>query len=295
MDSTQPGQSDPPRVNANQPEMTTGDEHDLYNRLTQLNNELANAQRQLIKSNLELEHLNAEKTRFLGMAAHDLRTPIGAIQIYSQFLLEEACDVLSPEQVEFIGAIRDSSRFMLRLINDLLDLSTIESGNLKLDLGTADLHELLTRNIGLNRVLAAQKQVRIEIHESGVACVIAVDRIKFDQVLNNLLSNAIKFSPPGATITVQTQVSQSEAVVRVVDHGPGIPADELQNLFRPFHRTSVTATSTEPSTGLGLAITKRIVEGHGGRVWVESKVGQGSTFSFALPLLQAGGGTPAGK
>jgi two-component system, OmpR family, sensor kinase len=269
---------------------TARHDHDLYNELTLLNNELADAHRALAKSNVELDRLQKERARFIGMAAHDLRNTIATIQTYSDFVLEETAGALRQELIEFISIIGTSSLSMLYLVDDLLDVSVIESGGLKLDLQPVDLSKLLDRNLTLNRVLAAKKNIRIDLDAPGPSCTVRADLHKIDQVLNNLVSNAVKFSPQGAVVVVRVQVSPTEVAIHVIDTGPGIPEAELELLFRPFHRTSVKTSAGERSTGLGLAIVKRIIEGHAGRVWVRSAVGSGSAFSCSLPIAEPSGG-----
>ena len=259
-------------------------EPDFYNELSKLNNDLANSQRELFKKNIELERFSQEKTRFLGMAAHDLRTPIGIIMSYSQFLIEEASATLSREHMEFVVTIHESSQFMLALIDDLLDISAIESGHLSLDMQPGNLTEVVERNVSLNRVLAQKRRITIllEHDEAPLTCVF--DGAKIGQVLNNLISNAIKYSPQRTTILVRLFRCEDEAVIEIKDQGPGIPPLEQAKLFKAFSQTNATNFSGEHSTGLGLAISKRIVEGHAGRVWVESELGVGSSFFAAIPI-----------
>ena len=256
----------------------------LYDEVSRVNNELSNLQRELAKKNVELERLNAQKNQLLGMAAHDLRNPLGVIMTYAEFLAEEAADVLNEEQREFVANIKESSEFLLKMINDLLDISAIESGKLRLDLAPVSLAALLQRNIALNRVLAEKKQIHIELRLDADLPALPLDGGKIQQVLNNFLSNACKFSHPGTTVEVRLYQAGADAVISVRDQGQGIPAAELERLFKPFHKTSVRSTAGEQSTGLGLAIVRKIVAGHGGRVSVESEVGHGSTLSFTLPL-----------
>ncbi len=256
----------------------------LYEDLSRLNNELANLQREMVKKNVELERLNEQKNRFLGMAAHDLRNPLGVIRTYSEFLETEAAAVLNEEQREFVTTIKETSEFMLRMVTDLLDVSAIEAGELKLDRQPADLAHLVRRNVTLNRVLAAKKDIAIEFEPPAAFPEFSFDAGKIEQVLNNLLSNAVKFSHRGTTVRVRVTAADGFATVAVQDQGQGIPAADLPKLFKPFSRTSVSSTAGEQSTGLGLAIVRRMVEGHGGRIWVESVVGEGSTFFFTLPL-----------
>jgi len=255
----------------------------LYDELSRLNNELVAMQRELAKKNVELEQLNALKNQFLGIAAHDLRNPLSVIMSYSEFLKEDAGAVLNDEQREFLDIIRASSRFMLNLVNNLLDVAQIEAGQLRLDLQPLDLVALIRHNIMLNRVLAAKKQIEIELMDEPLPLLL-LDASKIEQVLNNLLSNAIKFSPPRTTIRVRVARADDQILLAVQDQGPGIPPNELDKLFKPFQRTSVKSTAGEKGTGLGLSIVKKIVEGHHGKIWVESQVGQGTTFFVALPL-----------
>lgn len=257
---------------------------ELYDELTRLNNELVTAQRELIKRNVELERLNEVKNRFIGVAAHDLRNPLQVIEGYSEMLLGGVLGALTPQQQKVVATIRRNSDFMLRLVTDLLHVSRIEAGKLNLELAETDLGALLEKNVELNRLLARQKRINITLASGDDIPPLALDAPKIEQVLNNLIGNAIKFSNPDTTVEVRAARGEREAVVAVKDEGQGIPADELGRLFIPFESLSVKSTGGEQSTGLGLAIAKRIVEGHGGRMWVRSEVGVGSTFSFSLPL-----------
>lgn len=261
-------------------------QHDLFDELTRLNNDFANAQRELVKQNVELDRLNRLKTQFLGMAAHDLRSPIGHILMCSDFLCEEAAAVLSEEQLGFLDTIQTSSKFMLQLVDDFLDVSAIESGNLHLERRLSDPRRLLQQNVGLNAALALRKHIRVELQIEGVLPTLPLDEGKIAQVLNNLISNAIKFSKPGTAVTVLAEAKDGGLRIKVRDQGPGIPEAEVVKLFQPFGKTSVRSTGGEKSTGLGLAIARKIIEGHGGVIWVESKVGVGSTFLFTLPSEQ---------
>ena len=172
---------------------------------------------------------------------------------------------------------------MLKLINDLLDVAKIESGRLDLELATGDLCGQIEENLTMNRMLAEKKGIRLDFAPECGVPLFRFDPGKIEQVLNNLISNAIKFSAPGTAVTVQASRVNDSVVVSVRDHGQGIPAEELDKLFKPFGKTTVRSTAGEKSTGLGLAICRKIVEGHGGRIWAESEVGKGSTFSFSLP------------
>jgi signal transduction histidine kinase len=246
----------------------------------------------LVELTEKLKALNEQKNKFLGMAAHDLRNPIGATLGYSEMLLEGD---LTEDDRTLVSKIEASSKFMLRLLNDLLDLSQIESGKLELHLEDVDLAALVKENAELNRIIAGKKNIKLDLISTGEPPRVRADPSKIEQVLSNLISNAIKYSFPDTTIRVFLESKAGEAIVRVQDQGQGIPAAELSQLFQEFQKTSVQSTGGEKSTGLGLAIVKKVVEGHGGRIGVESEVGQGSTFYVSLPLAAADEGGEADR
>lgn len=256
----------------------------LYDELMRVNNDLATLQREVVQKKVELERLNEEKNRLLGMAAHDLRNPLGVILRYAEFLTDEAGPALSDEHREFLATIAETSKFMMHLVDDLLDVSQIEAGKLHLDLQPVDLGELVRRAVTLNRLLAARKKIALDYCAPPAEKPLLLDARKIEQVLNNLIGNAVKFSAPGTTVRVRCKCDARGAEIAVEDRGQGIREADLSKLFQPFSRTATVPTGGEQSTGLGLAIVRRIVEGHGGQVRVESAVGRGSTFSFTLPV-----------
>ena len=254
-----------------------------YDEISRLNNELVAMQRELAGKNAELQRLADLKNQFLGMAAHDLRNPLHVILSYSGFLLDELAGKLDADQTDFLNVIHSQSQFMSHLVNDLLDVAAIESGRLQLDLQPADLVQLAQSNLTRNRLIASRKDITLDLESSPVPRLL-LDVGKIEQVLDNLVTNAIKFSPNGSCVHISIQPAGDEIQVSVRDEGPGIPDNELENLFKPFQRTSVKSTNGEKSTGLGLVIVKRIVEGHGGHIQVESQPGKGSIFTVGLPL-----------
>ena len=256
----------------------------LFTEITKLNNNLVNLQRELTRKNIELERLNELKNKFLGMASHDLRNPIGVILGYSDYLLEDLDNKLSEDQIKMLNTIQHSSEFMLNLLENLLDIAAIESGKLLLVLQKTNIQKLVTKNANLNGVIAAKKNINIQVETSVPIPEVKIDVNKIEQVMNNLISNAIKYSMPGTFIQVNISIDDGLIIVAVTDQGQGIPTDEMDKLFKPFQRTSVKATGGEKSTGLGLSIVRNIVIGHGGNIWAESKVGEGSTFFFSLPI-----------
>jgi signal transduction histidine kinase len=175
---------------------------------------------------------------------------------------------------------------MLEMVNDLLDVSAIDSGEIYLRREPVDLRELTEKNVSLNRRLAENVGIELacRVPEDEIVC--EADRDKMHQVLNNLVSNAIKYSPSGSAVTINLAADEGHAVVSVADQGPGIPKEAAEKLFQPFKTAGTASSSGQKSTGLGLYICRRIVEAHGGRIWLESEPGEGSTFAFEIPRMQ---------
>ena len=243
------------------------------------------AEEALRQSNEQLRELNSQKNEFLGMAAHDLRNPIAVIQNSSLILSRYSSENLSDKQKEFLKKIYDTSKFMLELLNSLLDISKIESGKLELEISKNNYPDFIRKNIEFNRFFATEKSISIDSVLSDDIPPVDFDKNKIEQVLNNLISNAIKYSHPNTTIRVEVLKDKDFVVTKVIDQGQGIPENELPHVFKPFQKASTKPTAGEKSTGLGLAIVKKIVEGHQGTIGVESEVGKGSTFFYRLPLL----------
>jgi signal transduction histidine kinase len=246
--------------------------------------ELKYARDLLAKQNEKLKQLNELKNQFLGMAAHDLRNPIGSITTTLSFILDYLGSNLTEKQIKFLRNIEKAGNYMNILLNDLLDLTAIESGKLTLTLTKEDYINFLKENITLNQMLADKKTITIDLNYENHISHITFDRNKITQVMNNLISNAVKFSHSDTKITVDIKEGEDCIITSVIDNGLGIPEKELPHIFKEFHKSTVKATDGEKSTGLGLAITKKIVEGHGGKLSVESKVGEGSRFYFTLPV-----------
>ncbi len=257
---------------------------ELKKSMISLNNDLNNLTRELQKKNVQLSKLNDQKNEFIGMAAHDLRNPISIIIGYSEFILEEAEGRLPESHLRFLRIILNSSEFMLKMLNELLDIAKIESGRLQLNREKIQLEKLINSNIALNRIIAEKKGIEINIEIFEPLPVLNVDPDKIEQVLNNLISNAIKFSNPNTTITVSAFRSTNEITVMIKDQGLGINKEDKQKLFKPFSKLTTKSTGGERSTGLGLTITKKIILVHGGKIWLESEVGDGTTFYFSLPI-----------
>ena len=235
-----------------------------------------------VKAETELKKLNELKNKFLGMAAHDLRNPLGAILNYSQFLKEDE-DLDAETQSEFIENIYSASSNMLAILNDLLDISQIESGKINLKVKLDNLNQLICHRVKLGQVISQNKEIEITT-QLGELPEVPFDSDRLGQVLDNFISNAIKFSSSGTVIQIRSSIHKGKVKVEVCDQGPGIPEEEIGKLFGEFQKLSARPTGGEKSTGLGLAIVKKIVEAHNGEIGVESILGQGSTFFFKIPI-----------
>jgi signal transduction histidine kinase len=255
----------------------------LVDQLTRINSELVNGQRQLEKKTAELQKASTEKSRILGMVAHDLRNPLSGILNATEYVLEDAAGLLAENDLKLLQAIESTSRFMLRLIDDIVEISRIESGKLHLDRKPTDILSLIEQILSLNRPMAQRKQVSIDVIACGGLPTISVDSTMMYRVIDNLLTNAIKFSSPGDKVEVHVQGNSGSIKISVQDQGPGIPAHELKTVFKVFHKGRLAEVSKEAGAGLGLAIAKRIVEAHGGKLLLESEIGKGSTLTVTLP------------
>jgi two-component system sensor histidine kinase/response regulator len=224
------------------------------------------------------------KNRLLCMAAHDLRNPLVSIRALTNLLRSGTGGAVTPEQRDLLDTVYDASQSMLDLVNELLDVSVLEAGELKLTPSPTSLAKLAAASVKLNNATATEKGSVIVWEPGPLPQELALDEPKIRQVLNNLLSNAIKFSPPGSTITVASGVTATQCSIAVRDQGPGIPTSERIKLFKDFSRTSVKPTGGESSTGLGLSICYKIMHAHGGSIQVENLPGGGAEFRITFPL-----------
>jgi two-component system, OmpR family, sensor kinase len=249
---------------------------------TQLNNDLVNTQRELSKTNKQLEVLNEQKNQLIGVAAHDLRNPLTVISGYIQFV-KSYSDNLTDSQIQMLTKATDAADKMIFMLEDLLDLSEIESGKVNLKLQLIDFVALIELNIELNQVIADKKNIKINFSRDDLPLLV-FDSGKIEQVINNILSNGIKYSHSDTVIEVSLTQKEQTLELIIKDQGQGIPEQELEKIFQAYATTSVKSTAGEKSTGLGLAITQKIVEAHGGTIAVESKQNQGSSFIIHLPV-----------
>lgn len=255
--------------------------YDLYEELARLNNELVTAQRELARTVAELQRLNAYKDELLGMAAHDLRNPLHANAAYIIFLQNNGGERREGDRT-LLQRLRTNSEYMLRLVENVLDFAAIQSGHVRLQLEECSLEALIASIVETLRILAEPRAVGIRVEAGSGLPFLRVDPIKITQALQNLIANAVQYSPEGGTVEVRMRPVAGGVQIEVEDHGPGIPADELPELFKPFTRVSTSAYATHRSVGLGLAITRRLIEAHGGSIDVRSEVGRGSTFTVRL-------------
>ena len=236
----------------------------------------------LEEKNLSLHKLIQMKNELLGIASHDLRNPLTSIQGYSAFLLKKGDDLSIKKRNNFLKIINTASDNILKLLNDLLSFSAIESGQLSLDLKPNNLRELIEEYIQTYTPLAFEKNITLKMHCQNEAIAI-FDKPRIGQVLDNLLTNAIKFSPIGGLIEINLETKNGYNSVSVKDQGPGIKNEELESLFKPFKKLSTNPTGQEKGTGLGLAIAKKMIELHNGTLILQSKDGSGANFIFKLP------------
>jgi len=244
---------------------------------------LAEANAALELTNRELERANRLKSEFLASMSHELRTPLHTIIGFSELLSEELEGPLNEKQQRFVQHIHTDSLHLLELINDVLDISKIEADRLELRPEAFDLTALVAESLSAVRSLADAKSHKLET-ALNVPTALEADRLRIKQVLVNLLSNAIKFTPEGGRIRLEASVQEPFVLVSVHDNGVGIPPEEHESIFDKFHQVGATTKGVREGTGLGLAITKRLVEQHGGSIWVQSQPQKGSTFLFTLPL-----------
>jgi signal transduction histidine kinase len=247
---------------------------------------LYDQQRELEHKNNELSKLNDEKNYFLGVASHDLRNPLGNMITLASFMQQEVGENLPTDHKQYLEIIISSGRHMLALLDNLLDISKIESGQMSLDMKEIQVNDIIQHVMQENKATAQRKQISLEYSTGYPLPTISLDKTQIQQALSNLVSNAIKYSFPNTVVEITAEKKDEHLVISVIDQGQGIPETELNSIFTPFARTSVQSTAGEKSTGLGLTIVKKVIEAHGGQIWINSKVGVGSTFSFSIPLIE---------
>ena len=256
---------------------------DQYTNLQTLSGQLQARQAEIESKNQDLERADQMKSEFLANMSHELRTPLNAIIGFSELLQEQFYGPLNKQQDDYLGNIRTAGEHLLGLINDILDLSKIEAGRMELDREEVNLPQVLESSITIVKEKAHNNGVQLRV-DAGDTGTIAADARKLKQILFNLLSNAVKFTPYGGAVSVTAHTDGDGVAIAVTDTGVGISAEDQPKLFREFTQVDGSLTRRHEGTGLGLALTKRLVELHGGTISVRSAIGEGSTFTVRLPL-----------
>ncbi|MET0345105.1 MAG: GAF domain-containing protein [Casimicrobiaceae bacterium] len=242
--------------------------------------------REIEAKSRQLEIASKHKSDFLANMSHELRTPLNAIIGFSEVLAERMFGDINTKQAEYVNDIQESGRHLLSLINDILDLSKVEAGRMELELAQFDLPHAIDNTLVLLREKAQRRGIALAREIDPRLGAVNADERKVKQVLLNLLSNAVKFTPEGGRIGVRAGIVDGAAQIAVTDSGVGIAPDDQAAVFEEFRQVGAPSAKVE-GTGLGLAISRKFVELHGGKIWVESRVGSGSTFTFTLPLTPA--------
>ena len=232
----------------------------------------------------QIEAANRHKSEFLANVSHELRTPLNAIIGFSEVLGEKMFGELNEKQAEYTDDILSSGRHLLSLINDILDLSKIEAGRMELEVTTFHLPDAIENALTLIRERASRHGIRLNQVIDDRLGDFTGDERKVKQILVNLLSNAVKFTPEGGQIRVEARLGDSAVFVSVTDTGIGIAKEDQEAIFEEFRQVGSNYAHKREGTGLGLTLTRKFVEVHGGKIWVESEVGKGSKFTFTLPL-----------
>ncbi len=252
--------------------------------ISQQKEKLEHQKAELEAVNQHLAEMNEVKNQFLGMAAHDLRNPLGVIAAYLEILEDDSETMVGEERQKIFRQLSKLSNHMQEMVSNLLDVVAIESGKVSLNCRLQNFYQFVDECLLLYKFQADKKRIQIMRELPLDLPDIYMDANRLTEVLGNLVGNAIKYSHPDTTVTINAKVHNAFLHVHVRDQGQGLSEDDLQKVFRSFQKLSARPTAGETSTGLGLAIVKKLVELHGGEVWVESRLGLGSMFSFSLPL-----------
>ena len=278
-------------------ELKTGDEIEVlaeeFNKMTEnlreaysgLEKKVEDRTRELGLANERLKELDRMKSDFVSHVSHELRTPLTAIKGAVDLILREVAGPLTEKQIHYLTRVRSNTQHLAGLINDLLDLAKIESGRIEIKSSHVSLGGLVHDVVEALRPVAAEKVIALEATIGEPSILVWGDRDKINQVLTNLIGNAIKFTPVQGRVTVSVSRNGGESVqVSVSDTGPGVAPDEKEKIFAKFYQIAEVNGESSKGTGLGLAIARALVELHGGKIWVESEEGRGSTFLFTLPV-----------
>ncbi len=246
--------------------------------------ELMTQQQELIEKTGEVERANRLKSEFLANMSHELRTPLNVIIGFSELMRDEVPGKINEEQGQCLSDVLASSQHLLNLINEVLDLSKIESGKMKFRLANIALTEVIDSLARTLLPILAPRKQSLDVEIEQRLPLVHADEAKVSEVLLNLLSNAIKFTPDGGKLKIEAVRNGDWCQVSVIDNGIGIKKEDQEQIFEPFYQLDNPLTREKSGTGLGLALVKQIIEKHGGQIWVESEYGKGSRFTFTLPL-----------
>ncbi|MCL5238246.1 MAG: ATP-binding protein [Nitrospirae bacterium] len=242
--------------------------------------------RELNEARHAAEAATKAKSDFLANMSHELRTPLNSILGFSEILVDELYGKLNEKQLEYVGDIHSSGKHLLNLISDILDLSKVESGKMEFELSSFPLKDVFNASIIMLKEKAIKHNIKLSLEiEPEVDVIIEADERKLKQIMFNLLNNALKFTPDGGSVIVQVRKVPHDFIeISISDTGIGIKAEAMPKLFKEFSQLESAYTTAYDGTGLGLALTKRLVELHGGSIWAESEYGKGSKFTFAIPI-----------
>ncbi|WP_321417964.1 PAS domain S-box protein [uncultured Methanomethylovorans sp.] len=242
------------------------------------------AEEKMLQARMDAETASRTKSEFLANMSHELRTPLNSIIGFSDALVEGYSGELNPKQLRYVQNVSNSGRHLLNLINDILDISKVEAGKMKLFPEFIQVDYVLEEMVSLVQPIAANKQIVINISKDSQLQTLLADRAKVKQILYNLLGNAIKFTHNGGSVSIHAGIKDDMVRFSIIDTGIGIAPEDIKKLFKPFTQLDASVSRRYEGTGLGLALVKELIELHGGRIWVESEVGKGSRFTFTIPL-----------
>jgi signal transduction histidine kinase len=245
---------------------------------------LLEIQNHIKRENIELKKQDTLKTTFFNISSHELKTPLTSIKGYTQMLIKEQFGTINEQQKKVLEVLKRNTDHLDHLINNCLSLVQLQAGTMKVMVEKIPIKSLIENTMDIMYPLADSKKIRMNVQLADGLPSLSIDVDKIKQVLINIIGNAIKFSPKGTSININVKKKNDYILFEIQDFGFGIPANEHKKIFDMFFRSESIRNKNIKGTGLGLPISKAIIEAHGGRIWVDSKIDKGSTFSFTLPI-----------